>query len=41
MFYCSERRAKVKEENPNFSAADITRLIGEEWAKLTTEDKQV
>jgi len=34
MFFCQEMRAKVKEENPDLSAKEITIKLGEMWKEI-------
>ena len=35
-FSCGE---ELKEENPEFTSLQITKLLGEEWKKLDEEEK--
>ena len=39
--FINERRATLRVENPNLSFAEITKILGSEWSRLTTQEKQV
>jgi len=39
-FYCFFRRAAVKDSNPETSFAEVAKLLGNEWAQLSDEDKR-
>ena len=39
MFYSTEMRAKIKEENPDLSFGDLGRKIGEMFKALSPEEK--
>ena len=38
-FFCDEKRAKLKEENPLLKATEILKELGEMWGKLSIEEK--
>eukprot|EP00127_Corallochytrium_limacisporum_P001560 Clim_evm13s66 gene=Clim_evmTU13s66 len=38
--FTAKRRAELKEQNPTFLMADITRILGQEWSKMTDADKE-
>lgn len=38
--YCSENRGVLKMQNPNMSAAEITRVLGENWRTLGPSRQQ-
>ena len=38
-FFCKDKRAEVKEENPDLDHLEITRLLAEMWKNLKTEDE--
>lgn len=40
MFFSQERRKTLKEEQPNVSITDASKIIGAEWKKLSEEDKR-
>ena len=40
MFFSQERRKTLKEEQPNVSITDASKIIGAEWKKLTEEEKR-
>lgn len=37
--FCSDKRASIKEKNPDLGAADILKALGEKWRGLTDADK--
>jgi len=39
MYFTKEKRPEVKKESPKRSFAEIGRILGERWKKLTTEEK--
>lgn len=39
--FCRQERDKIKEENPEESIGDVTRLLGLKWKGLTKEEKMV
>ncbi|GAN11317.1 HMG-box [Mucor ambiguus] len=39
--FCRHERDKIKEENPEESIGDVTRLLGLKWKGLTREEKRV
>lgn len=39
MFYVQDNRLRVKENNPDFKAVDITKKLGEEWRGLNEKQK--
>ena len=38
--FCNEKRKQVKEANPEAKMGEITKILGEEWKKLSDEDKK-
>lgn len=40
LFFCFFRRAAVKDSNPETSFAEVAKLLGNEWAQLSDEDKR-
>lgn len=38
-FYIADRRASLREEQPGLKAMDTGRVLGDEWNKLTEEEK--
>ena len=40
IFYCKENRTKVKEENPDSDAKEITCLLAEGWNKIKNDSKK-
>ena len=39
-FFCNEKRAEVKKENPDFKLGQISKKLAEMWGELTDEDKK-
>ena len=39
MFFSNEKRPKLKLENPGASIGDIAKKLGEQWKKMTPEQK--
>ena len=39
LFYSSERRAALREEQPDLPMLDVSRVLGEEWNHLTEQEK--
>lgn len=39
--FLNDRRDKVRNENPNMSFAELTKLLANEWMNLPSDDKQV
>lgn len=39
--YCRMERDNIKDEVPNESLGEVTRLLGQKWKALTNEEKQV
>lgn len=39
--YCRMERDNIKDEVPNESLGEVTRLLGQKWKALTKEEKQV
>ena len=39
MFFSTFRRPVIKIERPELSMAEISKIIGEEWGKLSDEEK--
>jgi hypothetical protein len=40
LFFCDDKRAEVKGENPDFKAVDVTKQLGRMWKELSEEDKK-
>ena len=40
MFFCEDNRARVKQDNPEFSVTEIAKKLGEEWQALDETKKQ-
>lgn len=40
MFFSQARRLTLKEEQPNLTIIDASKVIGNEWKHLTDEDKE-
>jgi len=40
IFFCSEKRSEVKEENPGMKPSDITKKLGKMWREMDDEDKE-
>ena len=38
--FCNEKRAQVKEANPEAKMGEITKILGDEWKKMTDEEKK-
>lgn len=38
-FYASDRRPSLRAEQPGLSAVDTSRILGDEWNKLSEEEK--
>lgn len=38
-YFCTEQRAKIKEENPDADPPELMRLLGAAWKDLSEEDK--
>ena len=38
--YCQERRTIAQKENPEMSSRDITKILGEEWKKMSSNEKR-
>ena len=41
MKFLTEQREKVRAENPELSFPEVTKLLGAQWSKLSSEEKQV
>ena len=39
MIFSAEMRAKVKEENPDFSITDVAKELGVRWKSVTGDEK--
>ena len=39
--FLNERRDKVRNDNPNMTFSEITKMLGAEWSKLAQHEKQV
>ncbi|CCI47041.1 unnamed protein product [Albugo candida] len=39
LMFCRERRKKIMEANPNISAKDASKILGEIWQKLSEQDR--
>jgi hypothetical protein len=40
MFYMQDKRASVKEKNPNLSNTELLSALGAEWKKLSEKEKE-
>lgn len=40
MLFCNDKRAEVKEENPNIENKEIMKVLAERWKELSGEDKK-
>jgi hypothetical protein len=40
IFFCAEKRAEVKQEDPEMKPTDITKKLGEMWRDMDDEDKE-
>ncbi|CAD5119822.1 DgyrCDS8405 [Dimorphilus gyrociliatus] len=40
VIFSSRKRSKLKEENPNKTFTEITKMLGNEWSAMSEEDKQ-
>jgi len=40
MFFQKDQREKIKKENPNISAVELAKKLGEIWRKMTVEGKE-
>mmetsp|Transcript_33405 Transcript_33405/g.84664 ORF Transcript_33405/g.84664 Transcript_33405/m.84664 type:complete len:126 (-) Transcript_33405:678-1055(-) len=40
MFFCADRREKVKADNPEFKVTEVTSELGKQWATLSEADKK-
>ena len=38
--FCNERRAELKEENPDATFSEMSKLLGAEWKAMSDEDKK-
>ncbi|XP_064596050.1 high mobility group protein 20A-like [Liolophura sinensis] len=38
--FLTERREKIRQENPNLTFSELTKLLGAEWSKLPQHEKQ-
>jgi len=39
IFYCSDQRAKVKEEDPSLKFGDIAKKLSSQWKEMSEEEK--
>lgn len=39
--FLNEQREKVRAERPDLNFPEVTKLLGAQWSKLSTEEKQV
>lgn len=39
--FLNEQREKVRAERPELNFPEVTKLLGAQWTKLSTEEKQV
>lgn len=39
LFFCNKVRSEVKAENPDKKPTEVTKIIGEKWKSLSTEEK--
>jgi hypothetical protein len=37
--YCSEKRVEVKSKNSDLTGPELTKLLGENWSKLSEREK--
>jgi len=40
MFYANQNRDQVKEENPGITFGQVGKKLGEQWKKLTGDEKK-
>lgn len=40
LFFCDEHRSKIKAENPNMSAVDVTSELGRQWNELKAQGEK-
>lgn len=40
IFFCSDRRPYIKEENPQLNTKEITSILGKQWKSLSNDEKQ-
>lgn len=40
LFFSSDRRSSLRQEQPDLNMLDVSRVLGEEWNHLTEEEKQ-
>lgn len=40
MFFCADRREKIKADNPDFKVTEITSELGKQWGTLSEADKK-
>lgn len=40
LFFSSDRSPSLREEQPSLTVLDLSRVLGEEWERLTEEAKQ-
>lgn len=40
LFFSSDRRPSLRQEQPDLSMLDVSRVLGEEWNHLTEEEKE-
>ena len=38
--FCSHHRSGLRDENPNLSAREVERLMGQKWSQLLAEEKK-
>lgn len=41
MYYATDMREQVKQENPNATFGDVGKIIGDKWRQLGAEEKKV
>ena len=41
IYFCLKNRSRIQEENDSISPIDASRRLGEEWNRLTPEEKEV
>lgn len=40
MYFCDDRRAALKADNPKASVGDMSKIMGAEWKELSAEEKK-
>ena len=39
-FFCDDKRKEIQEENPGKNMGEISKILGQRWKALSTEDRQ-